>query len=172
MRTSVVVSRSLVVAFSGVLACNLVAQTSSGYNQPDKPILDVMHAPAPPRPFVSPTDEDILLVAQQEYPSIARVATPFLRLAGVRVEPANHSRHDTPGGYGITACATRFSILRVADSSEIPVALPDHPCAQRPLWSADSKRFVFQNITDDAVELWVGDAATGAVQRVPGAKLN
>ena len=70
-----------------------------------------MHAPAPPRPFVSPTNEDILLVAQQEYPSIARVATPFLRLAGVRVEPANHSKHDTPGGYGITPCASSYEVV-------------------------------------------------------------
>ena len=83
MRTSVFVGFSLPVVFSAVLA----AQTNSGYNQPDKPILDVMHAPASPRPYVSPTDEDMLLVAQEEYPSITRVATPFLRLAGVRVEP-------------------------------------------------------------------------------------
>jgi dipeptidyl aminopeptidase/acylaminoacyl peptidase len=142
------------------------------YDKPPPAIMDVLHAAPSPRPVISPTNDAMILVSWQEYPSIARVATPFLRLAGVRVEPKNHSRHDTNGGYGITACATRFSILRVADSAEIPVTLPDHPCAQRPLWSADSKRFAFQNITDLAVELWVGDAATGAVQRVPGAKLN
>jgi len=82
------------------------ASTASGYNQPPKNILDVMLAPAPPQPIVSPTDDSILLVYWQEYPSISRVATPFLRLAGVRVEPKNHSKHDTPGGYGITPCAT------------------------------------------------------------------
>ena len=74
----------------------------SGYNQPPKNILDVMHAPAPPQPIVSPTMDAILLVSWQINPSIARVATPFLRLAGVRVEPKNHSKHDTPGGYGVT----------------------------------------------------------------------
>jgi hypothetical protein len=46
----------------------------------------------------SPTQDAILLVTWQDYPSISRVATPYLRLAGVCVEPKNHSRHDTPGG--------------------------------------------------------------------------
>ena len=84
------------------------AEATSGYNQPPKNILDVMRAPAPPIPRVSPTHDTILLVSWQEYPSISRVATPFLRLAGVRVEPRNHSKHDTPGGYGITPCATKL----------------------------------------------------------------
>ena len=84
------------------------AETASGYNQPPKNILDVMHAPSPPYPMVSPTQDTILLVSWQDYPPISRVATPFLRLAGVRVEPRNHSKHDTPGGYGITPCATEL----------------------------------------------------------------
>ena len=71
---------------------------ASGYNLPPKNILDVMQAPSPPIPVVSPTKDTILLVTWQDYPSISRVATPYLRLAGVRVEPKNHSRHDTPGG--------------------------------------------------------------------------
>ena len=63
------------------------AEAKSGYNQPPKNILDVMQAPSPPVPLVSPTQDAILLLSWQEYPSISRVATPFLRLAGVRVEP-------------------------------------------------------------------------------------
>src|SRR5580692_8948782 len=59
--------------------------SASGYNQPPKNILDVMHAPSPPVPRVSPTEDAILLISWQDYPSISRVATPFLRLAGVRV---------------------------------------------------------------------------------------
>jgi dipeptidyl aminopeptidase/acylaminoacyl peptidase len=114
----------------------------------------------------------MLLVSWQDYPPMARVATPFLRLAGVRVEPKNHSRHDTSGGYGITPCATAYSLARVADASEVRVALPAGACPGRPSWSADGKRFAFQNIAADAVELWLGDAASGEVHRVTGARLN
>jgi hypothetical protein len=74
------------------------SETASRYHQPPQSILDVMQAPLPPRPYVSPTNDTGLLVTREYYPSIARVSTPFLRLAGVRIEPKNHSRHDTRGG--------------------------------------------------------------------------
>src|SRR5579863_2518379 len=145
---------------------------ASGYNQPPKNILDVMLAAPSPEPRVSPTQDRILLVSWQEYPSIARVATPFLRLAGVRVEPKNHSKHDTPGGYGITPCATNFELIQVADGAQIHIILPAGACPGGPVWSADGKRFAFVNLAPESVELWVGDAKTGEVHRVPGARLN
>ncbi|WP_263353170.1 S9 family peptidase [Acidicapsa acidisoli] len=144
----------------------------SGYNQPPKYILDVMHAPSPPVPLVSPTEDTILLVSWQDYPSISRVATPFLRLAGVRVEPKNHSKHDTPGGYGITPCARSFALVHIADGAQIPVALPEGACPGQPIWAADGKRFAFVNLAPDAVELWIGDAKTGEIHQVSGARLN
>ncbi len=148
------------------------AESASGYNQPPKNILDVMHAPSPPFPQVSPTHDTILLVSWQDYPSISRVATPFLRLAGVRVEPKNHSKHDTPGGYGITPCARSFDLVHIADRAQIHVALPAGACPGEPLWAADGKRFAFVNIAPDSVELWIGDAKTGEAHRVSGARLN
>ena len=148
------------------------SETASGYNQPPKNILDVMQAPSPPYPMVSPTHDSILLVSWQDYPSIARVATPFLRLAGVRVEPKNHSKHDTPGGYGITPCARSLELVHVADRTQIHVSLPAAACPGEPIWSADGKRFAFVNLAPDSVELWIGDAKTGEVHRVPGARLN
>jgi dipeptidyl aminopeptidase/acylaminoacyl peptidase len=170
--------RCLLLATACILwGARLPAQTASGYNQPDKAILDVMHAPAPPSPYVSPTNDTILLVARQEYPSIARVATPFLRLAGVRVEPGNHSKHDTAGGYGITPCAESYAIVpigntKTGDSKTIPVTLPAGGCAGQPKWTADGRLFAFSNIAVTSVELWIGDPATGAIHQVVGVKLN
>jgi dipeptidyl aminopeptidase/acylaminoacyl peptidase len=114
----------------------------------------------------------MLLVAWEDYPSISRVARPYLRLAGVRVEPGNHSKHDTPGGYGITAAARSFELVRLADGVSTPVKLPSGGCPGAPVWSADGRRFAFQNVTEASVELWVGDAGTGNLRRVPGVWLN
>ena len=75
------------------------ASAAHGYDQPPRNILDVLHAPAPPTPSVSPTRQAMLLVSWQEFPPMSRVATPYLKLAGARIEIANHSKHDTPGGY-------------------------------------------------------------------------
>jgi dipeptidyl aminopeptidase/acylaminoacyl peptidase len=159
-------------AFSAAAAAQSPAPATTGYDKPPQNILDVMLAPPPPRPLVSPTHDTILLVSVQQYPSIARVATPFLRLAGVRVEPKNHSKHDTPGGYGITACAMGYQLVRVADHTQFPVKLGDAACPGDPTWSADGKHFAFANIASDSVELWLGDAATGNVQKIPGVRLN
>jgi dipeptidyl aminopeptidase/acylaminoacyl peptidase len=169
--------RRLLVAAAVVCAmCVPIAAQSnssaSGYDLPPKNILDVMRAPSPPAPDVSPTHETILLVSWQDYPSISRVATPFLRLAGARVEPKNHSKHDTPGGYGITPCATGFELVHIADGARTTIALPEGACPGAPVWSADGKRLAFANIASEAVELWIGDAKTGEIHRVPGARLN
>ena len=162
---------ALLTPLADAAAVSTVA-ASPGYDQPPKNILDVLHAPSPPRPYVSPTHDAILQVSWQDYPPMSRVATPFLRLGGVRVEPGNHSRHDTLGGYGITACARSFELVHVPDGVAVPVTLPAGACAGAPTWSADGKRFAFENLAPDAVELWVGDGRTGAVKRVPGVRLN
>ena len=145
---------------------------AGGYDRPPQNILDVMRAPSPPSPFVSPTRDTLLLVSWQDYPTIARVATPFLRLAGARVEPKNHSRHDTPGGYGIAPCATSYELVRIADKLHRRIALPAGGCPDAPVWAADGKRFAFAIATADSVELWIGDAANATARRVPGARLN
>jgi dipeptidyl aminopeptidase/acylaminoacyl peptidase len=148
------------------------AAPSSAYQQPPKDILDVMRAPPPPSPSLSPTRDRLMLVTMEEYPSIAKVATPFLRLAGVRIEPGNQSQHDTPGGYGIPPCVSAIDLVQLADGKQTKVTLPAGACPRRPVWSADGQRFAFENISNEAVELWVGDARTGAVRRLPGVRLN
>ncbi len=145
---------------------------NSGYNEPPKNILDVMKAPSPPTPDVSPTEDKLLLISWQDYPPMSRVATPFLRLAGVRVEPRNHSKHDTPGGYGVTPCAIGLELVRIADGAKTAVALPQGGCVQGPAWSADGRYFAFANLAADAVELWIGDGNTGKVRQAPGVALN
>ncbi|HEY8088761.1 MAG TPA: prolyl oligopeptidase family serine peptidase, partial [Polyangiaceae bacterium] len=147
-------------------------EPASSYDRPPKSIDDVLRAPSPPTAYVNPTHDAILLATWEDYPSMAHVAAPYLRLAGVRVEPRNRSRHDTPGGYGITACATDYVLTRVPDGAQLHVALPAGVCAGRPLWTADGKHYAFTNTTADAVELWLGDATNGEVHRVPGARLN
>lgn len=103
---------------------------------------------------------------------MARVAEPFLRLAGIRVELRNRNKRDTPGGHGIRLCVREMSLVSVPDNAEAKIALPPGACPSSPRWSADGKHFVFQNATADAVQLWVGDAATGKVHAIPDVRLN
>ena len=167
---SALFSRSLAVV---VVAASLRATIAfAAYDQPPKPLLDVLHAPSPPLPVPSPDGTKILLVSELQYPPMSRVAEPYLRLAGVRVEPRNHSKHDTPGGYGIRSCATDFTLVDVASAQETKIALPAGACPDMPIWSADGSRFVFENATADAVELWIGDASSGSAHRLGNVRLN
>jgi dipeptidyl aminopeptidase/acylaminoacyl peptidase len=148
------------------------AQAPSGYNQPSKAILDVMRTPSAPRPILSPSADRMLLAAVEDYPSITRVATPFLRLAGVRVEPGNHSRHDTPGGYGMPAAIRSLDLARVAGGDPIHVKLPQGGRVCQPSWCPDGHAFAFARATEDSVELWVGDGTTGEIRPISGVWLN
>jgi dipeptidyl aminopeptidase/acylaminoacyl peptidase len=148
------------------------APTTSGYDQPPKHVLDVLHAPAPPQPYTSPTRDTILLVSWVDYPSIAQVAEPYLKLAGVRVEPKTRRKHDTPGGYGVAPCARSFALVDIATGRETPVSLPAGGCADGISWTADGKRFAFRNTSATAVELWIGEVATGTARRLGDIRLN
>lgn len=147
------------------------APIASGYNKPPQYVLDVLHAPAPPQPLVSPTHDSILLVSWVKYPPIAQVAEPFLKLAGVRVEPRTRRKHDTPGGYGVAPCAQTLAIVDVASTRETAIALPPDGCVDGFSWAADGKRFAFRNTSKDAVELWLGDSA-GHIHRLGDARLD
>jgi dipeptidyl aminopeptidase/acylaminoacyl peptidase len=121
---------------------------------------------------MSPTHDAMILYSAVQYPPIARVAEPFLRLAGVRVEPRNRSNHGTRGNYGITPCVVDYELVKIADGSQVHVALPSGVCAGSPSWSADGKRFAFRNLASESVELWLGDGTSGEVHRVDSVRLN
>jgi dipeptidyl aminopeptidase/acylaminoacyl peptidase len=141
------------------------------YAKPPEALLKVLKAPPPPQPGLDPSGQRLLLTTLQTYPSIERVAQPYLKLAGVRLEPKNRSRHDTQGGYGIPACVADFTLIDVGTAKQSKVALPKG-CASAAQWSADGSRFAFQNAVDTSVQLWVGDAQTGQVKQIPSVQLN
>ena len=141
---------------------------ASGYMQPSGAILESMHAPSPPVPHLAPTADRMILATQQKYPSIAHVATPYLKLAGVRIE-SNHNRRNTPDGHGIRKYASQFDLH--IDGTAVPIALPDDARATEPLWTVDGRYFAFSNVTPSSVDIYIGNGQTGAVSRVD-ARLN
>ncbi|KAM3433445.1 hypothetical protein MY4824_005958 [Beauveria thailandica] len=148
------------------------AAATSGYKQPPSHILDVMRAPALPIPVPSPAGDRLILVSQAKYPSISHIATPYLRLAGVRVETANYNRRNTTAGHGIRTFAYKLELVQVKDGKIITISLPEDARTTLPVWSADGRHFAFENVTADSVELWVGDGQTGVARQVPNVRLN
>ncbi len=162
----------IAVLAGGGFALPAQAAEGGGYLQPPEPLLGVLRAPLNPSPVVDSSGTRALLVRQSLYPPVERVAEPYLKLAGVRVEPRNHSRHDRSSGYGIRTCLDGFDLLDLTSGTQTPVALPAGACPGMPSWSPDGQRFAFDNTTGSGVELWVGEASSGAVKRVEGVQLN
>ena len=136
------------VVLTGAAACLTVvlsllaapAHGQQGYQRPPRNVLDVLHAPPTPTVSVSPTREHLLLVQGVRYPSIADVAEPMLRLAGLRINPQTNGPHRPPRVVGLTLQA-------LADGQQRPVAVPKDPHLGQPSWSPDGKRFAFTHTT-------------------------
>ncbi len=142
------------------------AQTPEAqYQKPPKAILDVLNAPVMPSLSLSPARDVAILYTPMLYPPIADLAQPMLRLAGVRINPANNGPHGTLRYNG-------FVLKRIAEGKEVRVTLPPDARLSAPLWSPDGRRFAFTNLARSSVELWAGDAHTGVAAMVPGVHLN
>jgi dipeptidyl aminopeptidase/acylaminoacyl peptidase len=152
-------------------AAAMAPARAAGYDLPAPPILRVLHAPSPPHPSVSPEGSSVLLVSWVEYPPIAQVAEPFLRLAGLRVEPRTRRKHDTRAGYGINPCVQELTLLTVATGAERKLQLPAG-CVDSMTWSADGSRIAFLRTDASGVEPWVYEVAKGEARRVAGVRLN
>lgn len=135
------------------------------YQKPPQAVLDVMKAPAPPVAFPSPTGADLLLAEPVRYPSIAELARPMYRLAGVRIDPANNGEHNP----------LRFQhlvLLSETDGRSKMIAFEAGEGFGRPEWAPDGKHFYLSVERDRSVELWVGTLAPATIQRISGVALN
>lgn len=135
------------------------------YRKPPPEILDVLHSPVTPAASVSPTRDAMLLMDWLRYPPIADLAQPMLRLAGLRINPNTNGPHRV-------LYYVKFVLKKIPDGAEVTIALPPGAKASSPDWSPDGKHFAVTNTTATGIELWLGDAVTGKVRRLPGLAVN
>jgi dipeptidyl aminopeptidase/acylaminoacyl peptidase len=136
-----------------------------GYRKPPKAIQDVLDAPATPSVGLNPTRDYALVIQAVRYPSIADLAQPMLRLAGLRINPATNGPHRAMRNIALT-------LKSVADGKETKIILPPDPYLGMPTWSPDGKRFAVSNTTPTVIELWIGEVSTGALRKIAGVALN
>src|SRR5262245_39540470 len=145
------VKRLSLVALILVMAA-VTAVAEEGYKKPPQAVLDVLNAPLPPQISVSPSRDYLLLADRSAYPPIADLAQPMLRLAGLRINPNTNGPHR--GTY-----YTGLTLKKIADGTDIRIALPANAKISLPRWSPDGKSFAFTNTIANGIELWIGDAA-------------
>jgi dipeptidyl aminopeptidase/acylaminoacyl peptidase len=150
---------------AALLAPSFFAHAQTPYQKPPKAVLDVLDAPESSTVSVSPSRDKMLLATPVRYPSIAELAEPMLRLAGSRINPKTNGPHNPRR-------IVKLTLKNIADGKETPLALPLNANLGMPEWSNDGKQFAVTNTTANGVELWIGDAATGKLRRIPGVRLN
>lgn len=107
-----------------------------------------------------------MLVDYNPSPGIATLAQPFLKLAGIRINPILNS------GQRMTEY-TRVTINWFLEDKIVPILLPEGVLpAGSPSWSPDGLQIAFPVDVADGVELWVADTKTGKCRRMEGVRIN
>ncbi len=136
-----------------------------GYSEPATEIVALVDAARPPLAVASPDGQGVLLVELETHPPLAHVAEPVLRLAGIRLSAARGSRQHLHYG-------KRLTWVRCADGERTALALPECPRISLPVFAPGGCAFAFTHDTPACTELWLGDTASGRLQRVQDLRVN
>ena len=145
-------------------ACFLLLGTAltaqSTYKKPPADVVKIVEAPPTPFVSVSPEKDALMLINYNPYPGIATLARPFLKLAGLRIDPAQNSRQRITEFTGV-------QIEWLKGGSKVAVMMPlKGRISGVPQWSPNGRRIAFGVDTDQGVELWTADTRTGKSARL------
>ncbi len=155
-----------VLLFALVLATGLHAQVDSPYRKPTPALAALVDAPAAPGVSVSPDRSTLLILERTEAPSIAELASPELRLAGIRINPATNSP-SRPFTY------TGMILKATAGGPERRVTgLPVNARIANFGWSPGAKQIAFTVLVDKGLELWVANPANAKARKLLPPVLN
>ena len=141
------------------------AAGEGGYQLPPTAIVDILDARPLPSVVVSPSRHQLALLDRPSMPSIAELAQPMLRLAGMRINPKTNGPQRSQGITGITLKA-------VADGKETKVLVPAGSKIDAVSFSPGGKRLAFTNTKPAGIELWIADTVTGQAKALTMANLN
>jgi dipeptidyl aminopeptidase/acylaminoacyl peptidase len=162
------------LAFVASAVGGLAAQTSLKYQTPPKAIVDLVDAQLPPYVDVSPGEgvsgRWLLIDGISGLPTIADLAQPELRLAGLRLNPKTNG--PSRGRY-----ITGMRLKALPDGAERAIAgMPAEAKIRFAEWAPDARHIFFVNVSDAAADaglsLWIVDVAEAQVRRVPDVALN
>src|SRR5262245_66671769 len=116
-RTAALVVAAVAAATVATLAQSGSTETRSTYLLPPKAVIDIVDAAPLPTVEVSPAGDVLAVLPRRSQPSIAEMARPMLRLAGLRINPANNGPHRAP-------MATAITLRAISTGDERMVQVP------------------------------------------------
>ena len=138
------------------------AQQGEGYRLPSAALQAVVDAPRAPSLYLSPKRDLTALLQTPALPSIAQVAAPELKLAGLRINPKTVS--DSRFSFG-----SKLWLASTSDGKERQISGLPQPLSVASLaWSPDQKYLAFNqlNPATGSNELWLVDVQTASARRL------
>lgn len=136
------------------------------YMIPPKEIVNIVDAPLSPVINISPNSEYMLIMERPALPSISEFSAPELKLAGIRINPLNHSVSRT-----LSYNNLKIKKLSTENASKIK-GLPSKAKINYVTWSPDSKKVAFTNTKENGIELWFIDIEKKQANLVSKMNLN
>lgn len=150
------------VALSAVtlaVAMTTPLEAQDPYRRPPEALARLVDAPATPGVLLSPDQDRLLILTRPTLGSIAELAEPELRLAGLRVNPGNTGPSRATTWDGMTLVAL--------DGAPTPVVgLGDESRIRNVRWSPDGAHVAFTLDSPDRISLQVLDATTGRIRSI------
>jgi dipeptidyl aminopeptidase/acylaminoacyl peptidase len=153
---------SLLTVFVSLIAL----QAQHTYQLPPQEIVDILDAPPLPVTRISPDGIHMIFMYRETMPTIEDLAIPYLNLAGFRVDPQRNIR------YSPMARLYALRIKNIETGVQRTIQVPDNANIGTVEWSADGTMIYFTHSTDDGMELWISDIATGHSTRIPDVWIN
>lgn len=146
--------KTLLTAF---LLCPVLLRAQ--YTQPPADVVKMVEAPPTPNVSISPAKDAMMLTNYNPNPGIATLARPFLKLAGLRIDPVLGSRQRI----------TEFTAVEIQwldGDKKINIQLPAKGrLSGMPKWSPDGRHIAFGMDTEQGVEVWTADTRSGKATR-------
>lgn len=159
-------SRTLLLLSGLTVSLAGKAQDTQGYQTPPKVLADLVTMPPTPVVNMSGKADVMLLLEYASAPTIAELSQPELKLAGLRLNPANT-------GPSRVNYITGLKIKKLNSKDEKAITgLPASPMINFVQWSPDETKIAFTNSTDSQIDLYVADVATAAARKVGSVALN
>ncbi len=159
------------IAFIAALALLLIssfskAQTDGSYQLPPKDIMDMLLAKPTPNVSIDEKAQWMLFIENNSYPSVEELARPELRIAGMRINPANYA----PSRQNYF---NNLYLKSIASGKECKISgLPSPLFGGSVSWSPNDKKIAFTNTINNRVDLYVIDIASQKATKVNKNPLN
>lgn len=154
----------LLISFLPFVISESLAQDT--YMVPSQELVDLVDGARSPSVSFSPDQKTLLLQDVPTLPSIAELAQPELRLAGIRINP--NTNGPSRSGY-----VTGFTLRDMESGKDREVSgIPENAVITNVSWSPNGENFVFLLNRPSSLELWVADVSSASAKMLTNGRVN